>query len=109
MTDKYVKVMAEWCSDSVWTREGVMMDINDLPVSNKVIYHLGQWAYWHDARRYDDPIPAIDRFVAYGRRVAAAVKHDLPDWTVEYYDEQKQEIVEITEGIAWNESWKRVD
>lgn len=92
---KYVKVMADYCADPVWTR-GSNADLDKLPVSSALQEQLLTWScfYNHFCQDYLPPeeqsIPPfpVNAFSEIGAFLAKQVKHQLgDDWTVEYYAE----------------------
>lgn len=91
--DKYVKVMADYGACGIWEKSGCMANLEDLPVDPQVIFDLGQWQYWFEARRSEDEINSLDRFVDFGERIARDIKRELPDWQVEYFDEREGKVV----------------
>lgn len=79
--------MADYGADPLWDREGVMADLTELPVSPALILRLRDWAGWYE--RNDEWGGVADRiaFSAAGHLIARAIKAELPDWTVIYWDE----------------------
>lgn len=70
-SDRWVRIMADYCSEGVWDSEGCGCSVDDLPLS--------------------DGLRAAIRaeFSAHGLALARQVKAELPDWTVIYFDEEQ--------------------
>ncbi|MBP2303439.1 hypothetical protein [Azospirillum picis] len=85
--------MADFSSEGLWDRDGIMMDREDLPISPELsARHLA----WCDRYEFNDlyegkATPSFDLpgFAAEGLAIAKAIKAELPDWTVIYFDEAK--------------------
>lgn len=93
MSDRYVKLMADYSSDGVWHRSGAMMDRTSLPISEGLHRLIFDWCVWYedsefwrepDERKFEFDTPA---FNARGELIARLLKMELPDWTVEYRPE----------------------
>lgn len=92
---KWIRVMADYSSTGIWAKSGGSADIEDLPVSAALHARLAAWCAWYE--RNDDYLPPEEQkanfdyagFAAEGLAIAKAVKAELPDWTVVYYDEAK--------------------
>lgn len=89
----WVKVMADYSSCGLWDSRGVHSDDSELPVSDELKARLRQWCDWYE--RNDDYLPEpttqfdYTAFAAEGLLIAKAIKAELPDWTVMYFDESK--------------------
>ena len=103
--EHWVRIMTDYCASPVWNRDGCNADLNDLPVSKETADALTAWEDWFDCRPSEDPLLNYDAFVDVGRRLACAVKRELPEWTVVYhdsslYDTDTDADVEITRAQA---------
>jgi hypothetical protein len=93
--DRWVRVMADYGTDGLWERDGVMMDRQDLPVSAELAKrHLTWCDVYERSEFYLDPSERkrefdLPVFAAEGMEIARAIKAELPDWTVVYFDEAK--------------------
>lgn len=91
---KWVRVMCDYCADAVWNVHGQSCELIDLPVSDSLRSHLRAWQEFYDRHC---PVPGskssglwdVERFSLEGLKFARAVKSELPDWTVIYFDEHK--------------------
>lgn len=89
-----VKIMAEDGGLGYWLADPEARAIGDLPVSEELRDNLYVWnTRWEQGcsgDAYEDPMGARFDFVAFsndGFALAKAVKRELPDWTVLYWDE----------------------
>ncbi|BCI65835.1 hypothetical protein [Acetobacter aceti] len=91
--EKWVRIMGEYGCDGVWHRDGCPAYADELPVSEGLRERLLAWA-----QRYDDcdfppeensPPFDMEAFARDGLKIARAIKAELPDWTVIYFDESK--------------------
>lgn len=96
----WVKGMADYSSCGLWDSRGVHWDDSDLPVSDELKARLRKWCDWYE--RNDDYLPEpttqfdYKAFSAAGLLIAKAIKAELPDWTVTYFDESK--LMKALEG-----------
>jgi hypothetical protein len=90
---KWVRVTADFSADGVWDRQGKLCDLDGLPVSDGLKKRISAWMEWFD--RGADPsdrnsIPFDVRvFSEQGLEIARDLKRELPDWTVVYFDEER--------------------
>jgi hypothetical protein len=90
---RWVKVMADYSSCGLWDSNGVHSDDADLPVSESLKARLRKWCDWYELN--DDYLPEpttqfdYEAFSAEGLLIAKAIKAQLPDWTVVYFDENR--------------------
>jgi hypothetical protein len=92
---KWVLIMPDFCSEGVWDSEGAAILAEDIPVSASTQIALKLWSYCHDITIYPGSSygrEAIKVVAEYGRRLAQAIKDEIPDWTVIYHDISKQGI-----------------
>jgi len=85
-----VRVMADYGTEGLWTREGYMMLGNALPVSTALMARLRCWCRWYETNTdyciADSTFDYVD-FAATGLEIAKAIKRELPNWTIIYFDE----------------------
>lgn len=93
--DKYVKIMADYCSDAIWAKDGCGELLDELPISEGLKGLLARWQRKYDLE-CDDYLPKSERrtpefdkkeFSLEGLKIAMDVKKELSDWTVVYFDE----------------------
>jgi hypothetical protein len=78
-------LMADYGAAGVWDHDGAPLDPGKLPISPKLRERLARWC-----ARFQKSFEAeidLDAFAAEGRAIARAVKAELPDWSVVYFDE----------------------
>lgn len=93
--DKYIRVMPDYASNGIWHRQGIHAEPDELPISKSLHEWLAAWANRYDIN--DDFLPESERknrldwseFTSEGLAIARAIKAELPDWTVVWWDEQK--------------------
>jgi len=92
--EKYVKLMADYCSSGVWESNGIMMSIDDLPVSDTLKMTISDWVRYYETNDsylgedgYGDLFD-VQQFSEQGLNIAKAIKQELPEWRVMYYDER---------------------
>lgn len=98
--DKWVRVMTDYSSDGLWAKDGCAVDDQELPVSTELKQRLSVWCANYEKSEFY--LPPEERrngqfdLIAHGkegRDIARAIKAELPDWTVVYFDEAVLEIV----------------
>ena len=77
--------MADYGAAGVWDHDGAPLDPGKLPLSPKLRARLARWCT-RFKRSFETEID-LDAFTAEGRAIARAVKTELPDWSVVYFDE----------------------
>jgi len=80
-----VRFMADYGSAGLWDHDGAPLNPNRLPLSPKLRDRLARWCarfQWSFEREID-----LDAFAAEGRAIARAVKAELPDWSIVYFDD----------------------
>ena len=93
METGWVRVMTDYSSDGLWRRDGLMMSRADLPVSDALRERYVAWCRRYEGSQFYMPVEErtaefdVEAFAAEGLEIARAVKAELPDWTVVYYDE----------------------
>jgi hypothetical protein len=93
--DMFIRVMPDYSSNGIWHRDGTHAEPDELPVSPELLKRLARWADWYNVN--DDYLPEAERknrldwpaFEREGVAVAYAIKQELPDWTVLWFDERK--------------------
>ena len=86
--DKWVRIMADYCADGVWLKDGAATTADDLPISPRLRDELRSWQRTYDEDA-DKPGFDVAAFSKWGRKIALDVKRELPDWTVVYFDEAR--------------------
>lgn len=88
LAHKWVRILADSCADGVWEKGGGAPSADDLPVSRALIERVRAWQAWYDRDENDWGLFKGDvaAFSLEGLAVARAVKAELPDWTVVYFD-----------------------
>ena len=92
--DKWVSVMADYSSDGLWCQDGVMMDRADLPISSELAEKHAAWCQRFEASEFylsEEERQSFDVavFAEDGLEIARAIKAELPEWSVFYFDERK--------------------
>jgi hypothetical protein len=88
---RWVKVMAEYTSTGLWDSRGTNVEESFVPMSPSLQARLNAWCVWYENN--DDYLPESTGefdyagFSAEGLAIARAIKAELPDWTVVYFDE----------------------
>lgn len=95
-SEKYLRVMADYCSTGLWDKSGCNVDPEDYPLSEATKKLLDEWQQlyeenddWKEPEQRKTPPFDIPSFAKQGLEVAKAVKRDLPDYTIVYFDEEK--------------------
>jgi hypothetical protein len=84
--------MCDFGADGLWAKNGCAVHPDELPVTEAIKTRLALWQGSYEARELHsggrfDPLPP--GFADEGRAIAAAIKGELPDWTVIYFDEDR--------------------
>ena len=87
--NKYVRLMADFCSSAVWDENGTNIDIDDVPMHFWLKSMITQWQAWYDREGFDEDTFDVKTFSKHGYALAVKLKQNLPDWTVIYFDEEK--------------------
>lgn len=96
MKDKWVRVMCDFSAEGLWRRDGAGIAMDELPISREIKQRLLEWQDWFE-RDYENYLPPSQRksgfdvvaFSKDGLEIAKAIKAELPDWIVVYFDEEK--------------------
>jgi hypothetical protein len=78
-------LMADYGAAGVWDHDGAPLNPARLPLSPKLRTRLARWC-----ERFQQSFEAeidLEAFAAEGRAIARAVKAELPDWSIVYFDE----------------------
>ena len=94
---KYVRIFCDYSADPFWHKEGGMMGIESIPISDALKLAFQAW---------DQHFQLNDTYLAYysksygglylkafselGESLAKQFKKELPDWTVTYLNKYKQ-------------------
>ncbi len=92
LASRWVRVFCDIGCEGIWDREGVPMELDDLPLSDALKARVMAWQDWYEQDdAFADPPVTIDwqAFSEEGRQIAHAIKQALPDWTVIYFDEYR--------------------
>lgn len=94
--------MAEYSTDGLWDSEGFPLNFSDIKISEGLLVRLKYWTRWYEYNddyldESDRSTPVFDKnsFVAMGYDLAVALKFELHDYTVEYFDELTLETTVI--------------
>lgn len=98
--DKWVRVMADYCSEALWAKDGAGVGPDELPVTDDLKERLAAWQHRFDDE-CEDYLPECQRTTTFdavsfskeGLAIALAIKEQLPDWTVIYFDEARSNNV----------------
>ena len=82
---RHLHLMADYGSAGVWDHDGNALDPTKLPLSDKLRIRLARWCARFE-KSFEGEID-LDAFAAEGRAIARAVKAELPDWSIVYFDE----------------------
>lgn len=82
--EKFVRIMCDYQSDGIWDKNGAAAELDELPVSAGLRTRLRAWQL---AFEEADMGSLPKSFSDDGREIAKAVKAELPEWTVIYFDE----------------------
>lgn len=98
---KYVKLMADYASSGVWESDGLMMDSDDLPISNRIKEMIFRWMCWYEESQFFLPPEErtvdfdIQNFSKIGEQIAKEIKLELSDWTVVYMNEEYMNMFDL--------------
>lgn len=94
--EKWVRIMCDFGAEGVWAKDGAAIGMDELPISREIKQRLLEWQEWFE-RDYENYLPPSQRtstfdviaFSKEGLEIAKAIKAELPDWAVIYFDEEK--------------------
>lgn len=88
--EKWVRIMADYSADGIWSKDGCGCDIEELPVTQELRNRILTWSLAYEYTDSVRPSRVPPQFWVYeGLEIARAVKCQLPDWVVIYFDEIK--------------------
>jgi hypothetical protein len=90
--------MADYGSAGVWDHDGAPLDPSSLPLSAKLRTRLARWCDRFE-KSFETEID-LEAFAAEGRAIARAVKAELPDWSIVYFDEAEAARAQYQGGPA---------
>jgi len=87
--EKWVRVMCDVSANGVWDKEGCARHFDELPISADLKSMIAGWQEWYEHSDHSAMTRWFDTeaHAAFGLFIARLVKHQLPDWTVIYFDE----------------------
>lgn len=91
--EKWVRLMADHSSTGIWLSDGTMAEPDEFPVSSHLHARIETWCGWYERdQNYLFPHERTTdfdykAFSAEGLAIAHAIKAELSDWTVFYFDE----------------------
>lgn len=85
---RWLRLMAMRGSSGLWDETGGMLHPDALRLSRPVCRRLARWCTWYDRYPDDQATLKFDyvKFSLEGRAIARAIKAELPDWSVFYFD-----------------------
>jgi hypothetical protein len=103
MNDKYIRIMADYCADACWDRDGCSVSLDDYPLSEATKVRLREWQWFYDVfcMEYDPEAGRTfpdKQFELWGRELAIQVKRELPEYEVMYLGNRLESIEENTKG-----------
>ena len=90
----YLRVMADYSSSCLWGEDGVMLRLEEVPLSLDATEKLESWRLWFEKNntylpetdpRYR-PFP-LEEYAMEGMGVARMIKREMPGWKITYYPE----------------------
>lgn len=92
---KWLRIMCDYSAEGVWNHRGAATSLAAYPISDALAARILAWQNWYEcmlgdltgAARWNDFF-GMD-FSEAGRMLAQAVKQELPDWTVVYFDDAR--------------------
>lgn len=93
-TPKYLKLMADYCADGVWAKEGYALGLDDIPISQSLKDIIAAWSTYYDCT-CQDYLPKNERtkyfdtrgFNREGQRILRKLIEELPGWTIVHHKE----------------------
>jgi hypothetical protein len=95
--EKWIRLMADHSSTGIGLSDGAMAEPDELPVSSHLHARIETWSGWYEnSQSYMFPnertiVFDYKSFSLEGLGIARAIKAELPDWTVVYFDEAARE------------------
>lgn len=81
---KWVRIMNDYSASGVWGKDGAAYEPSDLPLPADLQDQILAWAEEWEAEE-----TSVGEMTNKGLAIAKAVKAELPDWTVVFFDEAK--------------------
>jgi hypothetical protein len=81
----HLRMRADYGCAGLWDQDDRPLDPTKLPLSQKLRERLARWCARFQAS-FENEIN-LDTFAAEGRAIARAMKRELPDWSIVYFDE----------------------
>lgn len=79
---KWVRIMNDYAAHGVWGKDGGAYYPRDLPISKELQDRILAWA-----EAFEDDDASGESLAKDGLAIAQAVKGELPDWKVIYFDD----------------------
>jgi hypothetical protein len=102
---KWIRLMADHSSTGIWLSDGLMAEPDELPVSLALHARIETRCGWYEQNQSYLFSHEKTREVNYGPfsqeglNIAQAIKAELPEWTVIYFDEAAyQETADVNGG-----------
>ena len=86
----YIRLMADYASDGVWSESGAMADRDTLPIGSDLKAEIARWcADYEESQFYLDPGERsvdfdAEAFNSRGEAIAERLRDELPGWRVEH-------------------------
>lgn len=100
----YIKLMADYCSTGLWSKDGTVLELADLPISPELGTAITKWVQWYDVHN-KDYLPLDERaefplqdFSNVGKELATKLKTEMPQTQVFYFDEAAWDHAFLTKG-----------
>lgn len=110
MSNKYIKVMADYCSTGLWNDEGECIRAEDFLLSLDTIRKLEAWCsayekspgYWSNDEEWSDEeyVDAVNKISDDGYLIALAIQEDLPTFQIDYMSERTLKLIRITKEMV---------
>jgi hypothetical protein len=91
---KYLKVMADYSSTGLWDKDGFNVEVENYNLSQETLDALKAWTNLYEINddylcHEDRKLPLFDleEFSKQGLIIAKAIKRELPDFEIVYFDE----------------------
>ena len=103
VAERWVRVFGTCSSEGIWDKDGCEVGVEDLPVTKELQQQILDWQLeyerlwdlYQEVEIKDWPATNWHAFSFQGLELAKAVKAQLPDWTVMYFDEEKYAESEV--------------
>lgn len=98
--------MCDYSATGAWQHDGTPMEPEEMPISDTLRRRLDAWQsrFEVEANTQDNNWQGdLPSFVLEGLEIAKALKAELPDWTVVYFDES---AARLASGLAGRQSYE---